>query len=180
MDQLLDLTRLLRAMYMYNLFKDVPTRRGVDIRLTNSDLFPLKFCSVRWLENSAVAQRAIDTLPNLRTLVDGVVEEKRAPSSASFKILELFLKDHLLGPKLAFLKTLATDAELFVKDFQSNWPLTPFLHTGLSLLVDTLMERIVKRSEIKISVDLTNVIFYITVKFRLGFPQNMSYQSAKS
>lgn len=62
-----NLTRLLRAMY--NLFKDVPTRRGIYIRLTNSDLFPLKFFSVRWLENSAVAQRAIDILPNLRTFV---------------------------------------------------------------------------------------------------------------
>lgn len=62
----------------------------------------------------------------------------------------------MLGPKLAFLKTLATDAEPLLKDFQSNWPLTPFLHTNLSLRVDTLMERIVKRSEIKISVDLTN------------------------
>lgn len=55
-----DLTRLLRAVY--NLFKDVPARRGVYTRLTNSDIFPLKCCSVRWLENSVVAQEAIDIL----------------------------------------------------------------------------------------------------------------------
>lgn len=149
-----DLPRFLRAMY--NLFKDVPARRGLYIRLTKSEIFPLKFCSIRWLENSAVAQRAIEVLPHLKTFVDQVVKEKCAPTSASFKIVEEFVKDPLIGPKLAFLKTLSTDAEPFLKDFQSNWPLAPLLHTGLSVLVDRLMERVVKSSERKISVDLKN------------------------
>lgn len=82
--------------------------------------------------------------------MNSVAKEKQVPTSSSFKKLEELIKDPLLGPKLAFLKTLATDAETFPKDFQSNWPLTPFLHTSLSVLVDRLMEKVVKSSEIKI------------------------------
>lgn len=134
----------------------MPARRGLYIRFTNSEQFPLKFCSIRWLENSAVAQRALDILPNLKTFVSRVVVEKCAPTSARFKIVEAFVKYPLIGPKLAFLKTLATDTEPFLKDFQSNWPLAPLLQTGLSVLLDRLMKRVVKPSERKVTVDLKN------------------------
>ena len=45
----------LRAVY--NLFKDVPSRKSDLIRYSGSSLLPLKFCSVRWLNNSNVAKK---------------------------------------------------------------------------------------------------------------------------
>lgn len=32
---------------LYNLFKDVPARRALYIHYSGSDIFPLKFCSIR-------------------------------------------------------------------------------------------------------------------------------------
>lgn len=65
----------LRALY--NLFKDVPARRGDYAAITKSEMFPIKFCSIRWLENIAVANRALIMLPNLKKYVEAIVKESK-------------------------------------------------------------------------------------------------------
>ena len=42
----------------YKLFHDSPARRADYIEITDSNIFPKKFCSVRWVENTSVVQRA--------------------------------------------------------------------------------------------------------------------------
>ena len=47
----------------YRILKDSPARRADYSSLTGSTLFPLKFCSTRWVENASVAQRALEIYP---------------------------------------------------------------------------------------------------------------------
>lgn len=44
---------------IYTLFNNVPARRADYIYASKSDLFPLKFCHVRWLNNEECAERGI-------------------------------------------------------------------------------------------------------------------------
>lgn len=57
-----NLVQFLRSIF--NLFRHLPARRADYVNYGGSKNFPLKFCSVRWLENSSVANRAAEILPN--------------------------------------------------------------------------------------------------------------------
>ena len=53
------------------IFKDTPARREDYEKVTGSSVFPLKFCSHRWLENIPVAERALLIWPNMETCSEG-------------------------------------------------------------------------------------------------------------
>lgn len=69
------LVEFLRAMY--NLFKYVPARRAEYARITESNIYPLKFCAVRWLENVRVISRALEVLPYLKVYVESCRQENK-------------------------------------------------------------------------------------------------------
>nr|CAD7202284.1 unnamed protein product [Timema douglasi] len=69
---------------------------------------------------------------------------KATASSASFKVISCSLKDKLLRPRLAFFLSLAEDLEPFLKEFQSDSPMSPFLRGNLLNILKTCMERVVK------------------------------------
>uniref|UniRef100_A0A1B6KMG3 HAT C-terminal dimerisation domain-containing protein n=1 Tax=Graphocephala atropunctata TaxID=36148 RepID=A0A1B6KMG3_9HEMI len=135
-----NLVTFLRSIY--NLLKDCPARRANYIAITNSSLFPLKFCAVRWLDNAKVAERALHMLPSLKTFVK---EMRRTGeiSSQSFKTVVASVDDPFLPAKLEFFKSLASDLEPFLREFQSDQPLSPFLYDRLNTVIRTQMERVV-------------------------------------
>lgn len=166
-----NIVQFLRALY--NVFKNVPARRAQFVSITGCKMFPLKFCAVRWLENTSVAQRAIDILPHVIVYVETVAKEKLEPSSDSFCILKNQVKDPMLGPKLAFFKTIASDCEPFLREFQSDWPLVPFLYNALNSVVQTVMGRFVKPTSLKMSTDVEDEDKLLPVKkVDLGFSTN--------
>ena len=82
-----DIVQFLRCVY--NIFKDVPTRRALYIEYTQSNLFSLKFgATTRWLENEHVAGRALDMLPSLRKFVISAKENKTEPTSTSYTLVK--------------------------------------------------------------------------------------------
>jgi hypothetical protein len=97
----------LRALYY--LFKDFPSRRADYSMLTKSCVFPLRFCAIRWVENSSVIQRAFDMLPSLRKYLTGT--SKKPPSSNSYVKVETALKDDIIAAKLGFLQSVALQLE---------------------------------------------------------------------
>lgn len=100
------------------------SRCGEYIKVTGSSIFPNKFCSVRWLENSCVAQRVLELLDNLKKFADLVVKIMKAiQSSASLKPISKFFEDKLITAKLAFFISLADDLEPFLREFQSDYPM---------------------------------------------------------
>lgn len=66
----------LRALYY--LFKDFLTRRADYTHYTQSSTFPLKFCSIRWLENSSVLKRAVEMLDHLVKYLKAVEKNLRS------------------------------------------------------------------------------------------------------
>lgn len=66
------------------------------------------------------------------------------PSCNSFKIVADLIGDKLLPAKLAFFESLAIQFEPFLKEFQSNNPLTPFLYEDLLSLMHNIIQKFVK------------------------------------
>lgn len=131
---------------IYNLFKDVPARRAdyTYYSASGSSKFPKKFCAVRWLQNIEVSQRALDILPDLETYVTNIKNTPRKPSSYSFELVEKLLNDKFLKAKLAFFQTVASEIEPFLKAYQSDAPLGPFLYTDLNNILKLLLSRFIK------------------------------------
>jgi hypothetical protein len=134
---------------IYNLFKDVPARRGLYVQYSGYNIFPLKFCSVRWLSNGDVAQRAIDMIPHLKKFKDGVENDKINITCMSFKTVCTFVEDPLLEAKLTFFISLIALVEPFLKEYQTDVPLVPFLHGSLESIAINVMGRFVKESVLK-------------------------------
>lgn len=141
---------------IYNLFKNVPARRVDYTKCSGSYKFPIKFCAVRWLQNIQVAERAEDILPNLEKYVIFVKKTPREPTSISYKIMINCLNDKLLKPKLAFFKSLANEVEPFLQSYQSDAPMTPFLYTDLKTIMETIMQKFLKK-EIFESSSITSI-----------------------
>ncbi|XP_055524072.1 uncharacterized protein LOC129717866 [Wyeomyia smithii] len=142
-----DVDKFLRAIY--NLYKDVPARRALYTQYTGSSVFPLKFCSHRWLENVEVAQRAINVVQHMRKFVESVKKDKVEPSSNSFKEVVASLADPLLCAKLAFFKSVAVEVEPFLKEFQTDDPMVPFLYATLCQTLRNIMECFMKFDQLK-------------------------------
>lgn len=139
-----DLIKFLRSLH--NMFHKAPARRSDYTHITGSSIFPLEFCAVRWVESAPVAERAIKILPNLVKYIENVSKE---PNSSSFKIVKDAVKDNLLQPKLAFFASVSSMAEPFLREFQGDQPMAPFIYTELKCLVTSLIERVVKPDVLK-------------------------------
>lgn len=146
---------------LYYLFRDFPVRRAEYTLKTASEVFPLKFCQVRWVENSRVLQRAIEMFPSLVKYVSAV--EKNPPNSQCYVRVKEALKDKLLFAKLEFLLSVSLQLEPFLTKFQSNDALFPLLYQDTLSLLIGIGTRILKKNvveDIKSGVQLTNVDVY--------------------
>ncbi|GBN85948.1 hypothetical protein AVEN_104734-1 [Araneus ventricosus] len=128
---------------LYYLFNKSPARRALYSFYSGSSLFPKKFCAIRWLENSDVANRALDMLPHLKSYVEAVEKNKEAPCSNSYNLIKEAIQDKLLPAKLTFFRSVACEFEGFLREYQTDAPLIPFLFSDLSVLLQGLMERFV-------------------------------------
>lgn len=158
---------------IYNLFKNVPARRADYTRITESTEFPKKFCSVRWLSNAVVAQKALAILPKIEKYIHVSKKEKCQPLCSSFKTVEKALEDDLLSAQLAFFQSLASQLEPFLETYQTNEPLAPFLHDSVCNVLKSIMTRFVKQE----ILDAATSSFKLS-KIDLDNPENL--QAAKN
>ncbi|XP_049522642.1 uncharacterized protein LOC125945108 [Dermacentor silvarum] len=179
------LVEFLRAIY--NLFKCVPARRAEYARITGSNVYPLKFCAVRWLENVSVISRALEVLPYLKVYIESCRNENKRPTSASYGVVETAIRDPLLSAKLTFMLRIAEELQPFLAQFQTDLPMLPFLGTALENLLRSLMSRIVRKEVmmaadsplklIKVDMDQpANVV--ATPKIDLGFATKNALRKA--
>ena len=68
----------------HKLFDDTPARREDYVTVTQSTVFPEKFCNHRWLENLPAALRMLEILPNLKKYVNAA-ENKQVAKPGSNK-----------------------------------------------------------------------------------------------
>lgn len=160
----------------YNLFKNFPCRRADYTYFSKSSVFPKKMCSIRWVENAEVIKRAIEVIPNLKQYVEGV--KKAAPDSNNFTQVIKFIDDAFLLAKLQFMLTVTTELEPFLRFFQCNKPLLPFLYADLMSMLKNIMKRFIiskvidsaKSGSVLIEIDLKEKTNYIPIhKIDIGF-----------
>nr|CAD7264918.1 unnamed protein product [Timema shepardi] len=75
----------------------------------------------------------------------GVQRDKKEPTSPSYQAMVTGINDKLMGPKLAFFKTLALEVEPILATFQGDTPMAPFLYTDLTNMLTSVMRRFVKK-----------------------------------
>ena len=142
----------------------MPARRALFTMYSGRTVFPLKFCGHRWLENADVAQRAIEITPHIKNFVQGVQKDKAEPTSASYKDVKNCLNDSLLLAKIAFFKSVASEVEPFLREFQSDSPMVPFLYNDMSQMVRSIMERFMKIEKLK-NISMVSTCFRILYIF---------------
>lgn len=143
------------------LFKDVPACREDYTEVTGSTSFPLDFCSHRWLENVEVAERALQILPSLKTYISAAKTKKvTEPCTKSFKKAEMIVHGDLFPAKLHFFLMVAREITPFLKLYQRDNPMLPFMCNDLTAMLKSLMEKFVKPSVMK---DATNTVKLLKV-----------------
>lgn len=127
-------------------------------------MLPLKFVDHRWLENAPVCRRAITIWPFVKQYVRKVQEKTfQKPSCSSYDVISNAVKDNLIIAKLEFFNLVADILQPFLKNFQSEKPLVPFLSSELSAIVRSLMRRFVK-PELLDAADTTNKLSRLDVE----------------
>lgn len=141
---------------LYKLFKDSPARRADYTKLTGSATFPLKFCKVRWVENISVANRGIEIWPHIVNYVAAVNNNKLPnPKTKTFTTVKDAVKDTSTTVKLQIFVSIANLIEPFLRLYQTDHPMLPFLAKGLEVMLRKLMVRCLKETTLKVSCKKT-------------------------
>ncbi|XP_041775449.1 uncharacterized protein LOC121595491 [Anopheles merus] len=159
---------------LYYLFKDFPLRRADYKETTGSNLFPLKFCPIRWIENLNVAERASKMIPYLKVYVAAVKNQRdkklkeghhsfkrsfaAVAQSRPFAVIEKTISDEMLSPKLAFFISSAGCVEPFLREFQCDAPMAPFLFDELTSITHSIMSKVLKSECLNVKAKaITNI-----------------------
>ena len=100
----------------------------------------------RWAENSKSAARLIevwDNIGKLLTFWKSLPKSKRQKCK-SYETLKVAFDDHLMIPKLQFFNYVANIVEPFLRKYQTEQPMVPFLFFNLKYTVTKLFEIIIK------------------------------------
>ena len=126
----------------WTLLHDCPARVEDYYLITGATVLPLKFCRHRWLENEAAANRLIELVPAFQLFVKAAEEKKiTTPQNASYRTLKQAVLDNpLLLCQVSFFAFVARHVEPFLKRYQADRPLTPFLAEDLHALIRSLMQ----------------------------------------
>lgn len=136
-----NLDGILRAMF--RIWKDSPARRADFVEINDSEIFPLQFCSTRWIENVKCVQRALHVFENVKTYCQ---EVKPKPDIVSFTTVEKAMQDDWTRTRLEFFKAVASDFEPFLRQFQTEKPMFPFLFSSLCEILCNCLRRFVSEN----------------------------------
>lgn len=118
----------------------VSARREDYTAITKSTVFPLSFCGHRWLENQPVIERALEVWPSLTQYMDAVRRKQLPnPGTASFDTVQEAMNDTLIIAKLHFSLTVARLFSPFLKRYQTDEPVMPFLSNDLAELIKVVI-----------------------------------------
>lgn len=127
--------------------------------VTGSTYFPLDFCSHRWLENVEVAERTLQILPSLKTYISAAKTKKVTKlCTKSFKKAEMIVHDDLFPAKLHFFLMVAREITPFLKLYQTDKPMLPFMCNDLTAMLKSLMEKFDKPSVMKDATHAVKVL----------------------
>ena len=112
---------------------------------TGTDLFPLKFCAHRWVENVPVVQRVIDIWPNIKVYIHKVFQGIYPhPKTASYGTVVSCTKDPLMMVKFLAFLSIAKLVLPFLVTYQTDKPMMPFIAEDRHRLLSGIVKRFVK------------------------------------
>ena len=140
-------------MGMYKFVHKSPGRRADYVNISNGkNLFPMNFCSTRWVENAPVAEKTIEVWEYIVEVITFFL--LKAPSQRPKENLSLdnIVKYHLnpLVPvQLHLFKDMATILNGFLVNFQTVSPMVPFLSMQIVDILHRLMRFLVPKDVLK-------------------------------
>ena len=158
-----DIGSLLSSLYY--MFNNSPARRDDYTMLTSSTVFPLKFCAHRWVENVAVADRALLIWKHVTKYIVGV---KKKPDCRSFSVVKQHVDDSLTATTLHFLISVAAHLQTFLKMFQGNRPLLPILCDEVHSIPKSRIPRFMKPEVVAAADTILNYVKWIVMKPRIA------------
>jgi hypothetical protein len=160
------LNNILKAMWQF--LHDSPSRRATYENITETLDYPLKFCGHRWCENEACAQKAetlIDGYKKFVTYISTLTKSKQPdPSNKSWQRLKTMIHNPVLPAQLKFFEMVSGKLNAFLRGFQTDKPMVPFMTTILGDIVYDLLNRIILKDVLsknntlykKLQLDLTD------------------------
>ena len=116
--------------------------------VAESQVFAMRFCPTRWTEHEDVAERAINVWDQFVTVIEHFTKlpaSKQPKNNTSYDSLKVNIKDKLMKVKFHVFKDIAHKMNKFLKVFQTDAPLVPFLDEVLDSLMRNIMQYFVKR-----------------------------------
>ena len=155
---------------MWKLFNDSPARRDVYVQLSSSEVFPLMFCQTRWVEDEPVAIRAMEVWDNVVKVIkyfQTLCKSKQPSKNGSYETLVTHHTDVFMKVKLQFFVDVASMMSSYLKQFQTDNPMMPFI----SEVLENLIRRLLKIFIRKVVIDEVDSA-YSLIKIDLQKPEN--------
>ena len=115
------------------------------ISITKSTKFPLAFCSTKWVEDKPVADRLLEIWPDIVKTIKywTLLPKSKQPKCKSFYIVSEAVNDVLTLLKLSFFSYMTFWIHPFLKKYQKELPLIPFLYEDLTKLLKKVFQIII-------------------------------------
>ena len=113
----------------------------------------------RWLDNGPAIDQALKVLDAYAQYVNAVKKKKLPnPGTKSFDIVCSALDDPLLRAKLSFMKKMTVDVEQFLRHYQRDSPMLPFLSEDLTTLLTGILRQFVKKEHLSSKMSAADVM----------------------
>ena len=99
------------------LFKDSPARQAAYIDFRGYNQFPKKFCSVRWVENVGICERALEVFKHIKQYI---FRAKKLLNTFTVKTVKEAYTSSLAKAKITFFCSVASALKPFLQRFQTD------------------------------------------------------------
>ena len=162
-----DIGKVLKSMS--KILMNPPARRETFGKITESNIYSLPYCSHRWYENENCLHRAVEIWPAFNIFVEHLMKLPKAKQPAKGKgksilVLKKAVDNPLIQAKMKFLELLSSKLNEFLRGFQTDQPMVPFLAETLKTVFRSFMNMFILNSvmlkvdtQIKLlKIDVTN------------------------
>ena len=113
-------------------------------------LFPKSFCGTRWLENKAVAERAIFLWDDIKKSIFKweKLPKYDKPSGERYNTIKRAVGDVFVVAKLSFFCYICKTIEPFLARFQQDNPIIPFMFEDIQNLFKKLLNIFLKDCDV--------------------------------
>ena len=140
-----ELQKLLKATWKF--LKEPLTRTSLYENVSEPLVYPLHSCGQRWCENKESAERAEMILEGYCKFIAHTCSLKKSQQpnykNKSFQYLKSIIHCPLLPAKLNFFEMVPSKHSAFLRGFQTNKPMVPFVADTLGDLVCDFFGRII-------------------------------------